>query len=402
MRSVPGVGAFQSSNQTAEMPESNPSSVAIARAGLIALAVAMGIGRFAFTPVLPMMQVDHSLSVTAAAWLASANYFGYLVGAVAAMWLRVRAVTAIRVALIVIGVATLAMGATSGYATWLVLRGVAGIASAWVLIHASAWSLERLASAARPFLNGVVFGGVGAGIAAAGAICMLLMEADVRSAEAWIILGVLSLALTAAVWRTFAPSPVPAQESVQRSGRFALRRDRESLRMVACYGVFGFGYIIPATFIPAMARQAIPDPLVFGWSWPIFGAAALVSTLVASVLLQAFDNRRLWIGSQLLMAVGVALPVVWPGIAGIMLAGLLVGGTFMVTTMVGIREAREIGGPNATGLIAAMTSAFAAGQIVGPISAGYLGSNGNFSVALLIASFLLVASAYALRRPAQS
>jgi hypothetical protein len=82
-----------------------------------------------------------------------------------------------------------------------------------------------------------------------------------------------------------------------------------------------------------------------------------------------------------------------------MLAALFVGGTFMVTTMVAIREARQVAGVNATGLIAAMTAAFAIGQIVGPISASFLvGRKGNFSAALLIASLLLVLSAYALRR----
>jgi predicted MFS family arabinose efflux permease len=126
--------------------------------------------------------------------------------------------------------------------------------------------------------------------------------------------------------------------------------------------------------------------------------AALVSTLLAAALLQSLGNRRLWIGSQLLMAIGVALPVVWPGILGIMLAALLVGGTFMVTTMVAIREAREIGGPSATGLIAAMTAAFAIGQIVGPLSASYLERGGSFSTALLVASALLTVSASLLWR----
>jgi MFS family permease len=82
-----------------------------------------------------------------------------------------------------------------------------------------------------------------------------------------------------------------------------------------------------------------------------------------------------------------------------MLAALFVGGTFMVTTMVAIREGRVVGGPNATGLIAAMTAAFAIGQIVGPVSASLLAHDGNFAVALLIASALLIISAYALRRP---
>jgi MFS family permease len=358
----------------------------------------MGIGRFAFTPVLPMMQVDRGLSVAAGAWLASANYLGYLVGALAVMRMHMQATIGIRIALLAIGVVTIAMGFTNELALWLLLRAIAGVASAWVLIHASAWSLERLAALHRPRLSGMVFAGVGAGIAAAGGICIVLMHAKASSAQAWIVLGALSLALTAVVWRTFSPE-MDAAKKAAPPARTALTWDRESLRLVLCYGVFGFGYIIPATFLPVMARQAIHDPLVFGWSWPVFGAAALASTLVAAALPQSLGNRRLWIGSQLLMAIGVALPVVWPGIAGIMLAALFVGGTFMVTTMVAIREAREVGGPNATGLIAAMTAAFAIGQIVGPVSASLLAHDGNFAVALLIASALLIISAYALRRP---
>jgi hypothetical protein len=99
------------------------------------------------------------------------------------------------------------------------------------------------------------------------------------------------------------------------------------------------------------------------------------------------------------MAFGVALPVVWPGIAAIMLAALLVGGTFMVITMVSMQEARAIGGRNPTGLIAAMTAAFAFGQIAGPLSVSYtIGADGNFSAALLFASLLLVAGACSLSR----
>jgi predicted MFS family arabinose efflux permease len=384
----------------AQQESQRPASpYAVARTGLVALAVAMGIGRFAFTPLLPMMQAEYGLSVTAAAWLASANYLGYLVGAVSAMWMPLRAATAIRAALLVIGAATVAMGVASGLAIWIALRALAGVASAWALIHASAWCLERLAAVSRPVLNGVVFAGVGAGIAAAGGICILLMHIRASSSQAWITMGVLALALSLSIWPTLASDRVAAASKFQRVDTGAVKWDPESMRLVLCYGAFGFGYIIPATFLPAMARRAIHDPLIFGWSWPVFGAAALISTVVASVPPLALSNRRVWIGSQLLMAVGVALPVVWPSIAGIMLAALLVGGTFMVTTMVAIREARKVANLHATGLIAAMTAAFAVGQILGPISASYLVErNGNFSAALLIASLLLAVSAYALSR----
>jgi predicted MFS family arabinose efflux permease len=171
------------------------------------------------------------------------------------------------------------------------------------------------------------------------------------------------------------------------------------VRLTLCYGAFGFGYIIPATFLPVMARQAIADPAVFGLSWPVFGAAAVASTLLAGVARRALTNRRVWIVSHLVMALGVALPVFRAGIAATMLAALCVGGTFMVITMVGMQEAREVAGSRATTLMAAMTAAFALGQIAGPLGASALhGPGGDFSAALLVACGALVASAWWLSR----
>ena len=155
--------------------------------------------------------------------------------------------------------------------------------------------------------------------------------------------------------------------------------------------------MIPATFLPVMAKQIVRDPAVFGWSWPIFGAAAMGSTL-ATVMLRGFlTNRRIWIVSHLVMALGVALPIIWPGIVPIMLAALLVGGTFMVITMIGMQEARSFAGVRATPLMAAMTSAFALGQIAGPISVSLVvGAGGGVSAALAVACGVLIVSAYAL------
>jgi hypothetical protein len=110
-------------------------------------------------------------------------------------------------------------------------------------------------------------------------------------------------------------------------------------------------------------------------------------------------NRRLWALSQLVMAAGVAAPVLWPSLGGIMVAALLVGGTFMVSTMGGMQEAQIVAGPHATRLMAAMTAAFAAGQIAGPLLvATAVGPHGDFSRPLSIACLLLLVSAGALAR----
>src|SRR5213594_4337560 len=153
---------------------------------MTALAIPMGVGRFAFTPILPMMQADAGLSIADGAWLASANYLGTLVGAVAATVVRMRLPPALRGGLLTIGLPV-----------WIVLRFIAAFATGWVLPYASGWALERLAPARRPLLNATVFAGYGVGIATAGVTCIVLMGVRASSAQAWLSLGVLSLAAAA-------------------------------------------------------------------------------------------------------------------------------------------------------------------------------------------------------------
>lgn len=368
------------------------SPLAKALAGMAALAVAMGIGRFAFTPILPMMQQDASLSIAAGGFLASANYLGYLIGALSAMAVRIPPERAIRGGLLGVGIVTIAMGVPLPFAAWLLLRLLAGIASAWLLISVSAWGLEALAAYQRPFLNSLVFAGVGTGIAIAGLICLALIQGDATSSQAWMALGVLALAVTVLIWRFFGHTHAASANRPSEHARY--RWDAQSVRMVLCYGVTGFGYIIPATFLPVMAKNALQGSPLFGWSWPIFGLAAALSTLAVAALVRRVGNRRLWIACHFIMAIGIVLPVVWTGLLPIFVAALCVGGTFMVVTLTALQEAKRVAGRDATVLIAAMTSSFAAGQIVGPltVSAG-LGGNSSFSLALLIAAAMLVASA---------
>ena len=360
----------------------------IALAGLAALAVAMGIGRFAFTPLLPMMQADSGLSLAAGGWLASANYLGYLLGALSAGFL-IRSGHLIPIGLLAIAGTTLAMGLTHQFAAWAALRLAAGIGSAWVLIHVSAWCLPRLLG--RRALNGAVYAGVGVGIVVAGALCAALMAWRSSSSETWIVLGGVSLLFTLLFWKVFhSPDDAVRSQAEPRWGA-------QWWRLVLCYGAFGFGYIIPATFIPAMARREIADPAVFGWAWPVFGAAAAASTLAVAVLSRHFTYRRLWAVSQLVMALGVGAPLAIPGIGGILVAALCVGGSFMVVTMAGMQEALQVAGAQAARLMAAMTAAFATGQILGPVVASLLiEGGGGLSGALLAGSLLLAASAFAL------
>jgi predicted MFS family arabinose efflux permease len=172
---------------------------------------------------------------------------------------------------------------------------------------------------------------------------------------------------------------------------------REAVLLVFCFGASGFGYIIPATFLPAMAREIISDPAIFGWAWPVFGFAAIVSTLLVAAALRGVAPRRVWMMCHLVMACGVVMPVFFTGMAAIVTAALCVGGTFMVITMLSIQEARAVAGAQVVSLTAAMTASFALGQILGPLAASaLLGAGFDFSSVLLVAGMVLLISAIAL------
>lgn len=370
------------------------SPAAIATAGLIALAVAMGIGRFAFTPIMPMMEADAGLTLRAAGWLAAANYLGYFIGALGAA--RLSLAQAVRGGLLLIAAVTFAMGITHGFVLQLSLRLLAGVASAWVLVHVSAWTLGRLIVMRRADANGIVYAGVGVGVAAAGLVCMATMQARWHSDRTWQVFGVLTLLAALALWRSFR---VGAAVHTSSGGSTRIRWNADKRRLMWCYGALGFGYIIPATYLPDMAHRYITDPLVFGLAWPVFGAASALSTWIAARWLAHVDDRKLWAICYLLMMAGVALPALWPTLAAILIAALLVGGTYMVVTMLGLREARRAAGAEATSFIAVMTAAFAIGQIVGPLVVSAVAQRPHgLAAALLGAAAVLLFAAISLLR----
>jgi predicted MFS family arabinose efflux permease len=371
------------------------SPLQLAIAGMLTLAAAIGIGRFAFTPVLPMMQKDLGLSLRVAGWLASANYAGYFVGALSAVWLRVAPRIVVRGALIATAVLTAGMGLTSNIHAWVCLRALAGVVSAWALVFSSTWVLRALAASGNSRLGGVVFGGVGLGAALAGVLCLMFLGLGRSADQAWLALSLLAVLAAAVVWPVYRDANETAPASQLRSASATPRtRSRESARLIACYGCSGFGYIIPATFIPALARAAVPDPYVFGWAWPVFGTVALIATLASGALSARIGYRPLWAGAQLTMALGVALPALWPGMTAILACAVCVGGTFVVITMAGLQEARRVAPDQAASLIAAMTAAFAGGQVLGPLMVSLAaGHPRGMQLCLLATAVVLVASA---------
>lgn len=362
-----------------------------------ALAVAMGIGRFAFTPLLPLMIRGGSLPESAGAWLAASNYAGYLAGALTASRLRFSLPTLIRLSLVGTAVSTAAMGAFDGMGVWIVLRCIAGVLSAWTLIATSAWALQHLTQTARSDLSGIVYAGVGLGIALAGLFCIAAARPGIAASQLWLELGAVA-ALSIAAPSYFVGRPL-ATLAARGSTLPPSNRATSPIRgLVICYGVLGFGYILPATFLPALAREVVDDPQMFGLAWPVFGIAAALSTIATAWRFGHVDRLRVWAASHLVMATGVVMPSLRLSPWTIAIAALLVGSTFMVVTMIGMQEARARAPGNPTALFGLMTAAFAIGQLTGPLVSGIIdllpvGHRAALACALRLAALTLALSA---------
>jgi predicted MFS family arabinose efflux permease len=384
--------------------KSGSGPVALALGGLIALAAAMGVGRFVYTPILPVMAEALDLSKAQAGLIASANFLGYLIGALLAATPRLRGNrrTWLLGALGVSAVTTAAMGLTASMPVFLILRAIGGAASAFVLVLASALVLDRLAAAGRTGLFALHFAGVGAGIAASAVVVSVLQARGADWSVLWYAAGGLSLAAAAAVAWLIPPADPPG---ARVAGSVADATPRRGLPALVCaYGLFGFGYVITATFLVAIVRASPPlrsvEPLV----WLIVGLTAAPSVaLWARVSLRLGISRAFSIAC-VVEAAGVAASVLWPSVTGALLAAALLGGTFMGLTALGLSAARRLAPANPRPILAVMTASFGFGQVVGPALAGLLSEHtGGFAVpSLLAAAALLVAAVVVSRVPAAS
>lgn len=380
--------------------------MSVALAGLAGLAMAIGIGRFSYTAILPMMQADQGLSLADGSWLALVNLMGYLIGGLTAARFRHQPVFCVRLAMGLIVVSMALMAVTDYLWVWTILRVITGAASAWVMVMIAILCLPQLTT--RPALAGWVFSGVGSGIALGGVVCLVLVATNLSSDMAWVTLALLCAALGCVVWHRFPnlasganfsiakpANAKPTHHEANPSDDSAVDQ-RRLWRLVICYGLYGFGYILPATYLPAQARVLLQESWVYSLAWPVFGVAAAVSTLAAAAVAHRFGRLPTWVGAHLLMAIGVVLPVFLPNLVAIVLAAMAVGGTFVVITLLAMQEAQRRGGSQAPMWIARLTTAFATGQLFGPLFVMALGE--RLALSLFLAAGVLLATALVLFR----
>ncbi|SEP07142.1 Uncharacterised MFS-type transporter YbfB, partial [Actinacidiphila rubida] len=373
----------------------------------------MGVGRFVYTPIIPLMHAQAGLTSGTGAHLATANYVGYLAGALTGILApaAVRSPALLRAALVVLTASLAAMPLTHSTTTWLLLRLVAGAASALVFVIAVS-SLHSHLRAHPAHLPGWAFGGVGAGIALSGLLVLAVRPiADWRAA--WWSAAALGAVLTLAAWN-LRPETAPRRNAAgaslpgttggpgQRTAGVAVPGAREATAAVrpdlgtaavrasgrargpgdahagpaprgnrrwfgvlfASYTLEGVGYIVAGTFLVAAIEQGSPGWIGSG-AWVLVGLAAVPSSACWAWLGRRYSRADLLLVALAVQAVGIALPALTGSVAAALVSAALFGATFIGVSTLALAAGAQLEFPRS---VALLTAGYSVGQILGPLA----------------------------------
>ena len=310
-----------------------------------------------------------------------------------------------RAGLVATGVLTLAIG-WQFPAAWPVLRFAAGVTSAVVFVYTSGWCLSHLAKLGVPALGGVIYAGPGAGIVVSGLFASGMVAWHWSAATGWLIFGALAFVLTSAVWRILRGGDERLAARVPWVGRSSpelgaapLNHGRtEMTPLTLAYGLAGFGYIITATFLPVIARAALPGSAWLDLFWPIFGLGVMVGALLATRLRAGRDFRVLLAACYFMQALGIAASLWSPSLAGFAMGSLLLGMPFTAITFFAMQEVRRLRPDTAASFMGLLTATYGVGQILGPPLVALLlrhtrSPNEGFTLSLEVAAGALLIGA---------
>lgn len=359
-------------------------------AGICALVLTVGLARFAYTPLLPVMRLDAGLTTAGGGWLATFNYLGYLAGTVLVarvgdMQLKFRFY---RIGLVLAVVSTGLMGTTTDMATWGVLRFVAGLSSTAGLLLASGLVLNWLLAHQRRPQLGLHFAGLGIGIAVSG-LAAAAMADQLASSRQWIALGTLAVVFLIPAWAWMPPPAAISSATGANAPPPPGRRWRWLL--IASYFCAGVGFVVSATFIVAILVQTPAFAGHGSWVWVLVGLTAIPSTFAWDRLSNRLGLIRALMLAYALQATSFVLPLLdgglWAGAASAVLFGLTFAGIVSLTLTVVGRHYPH----NPAKAMATLTLSYGVAQIIAPAIAGTLArDSGSYQGALVLAAIMMV------------
>ncbi|MCO5159322.1 MAG: YbfB/YjiJ family MFS transporter [Aquamicrobium sp.] len=384
-------GTTQTSSRSSPFAPRHPWQVLCA--GIASLVLTVGLARFAYTPLLPLMQAQAGLSESMGGWLATLNYAGYMTGALIA---SAASRPALRLRLYRLGllaglIGTGGMGLTSDPVLWMVLRFIAGASAAAGLLLASGMVLGWLVAHGRRPELGLHFSGIGTGIVVSG-VLVALMTPAFDWAQQWQVMGAVGLALLvpAFLW-------MPAPQPPAATAPAAAAPSRPSLSMwllIASYFFAGIGFVITATFLVAATEK---QPALVGTGflvWIVVGLTSIPATFAWDRIARRIGEVPAMIVAYVLQGLSSLLPVMsahlWAALGGAVLFGVtFIGIVSLMLTLVGKRNSA-----NPSQAMARLTLSYGVAQIVAPALVGTVAEKtGNYDAGLWLAALAMFAGA---------
>ena len=359
---------------------------------MFCLAIAMGVGRFAYTPLLPIMQREFKFGDNTAGLLASVHYAGYLLGAFV---LRYAAPGRDRTLIFRLSLAasistTAGMGLTSSMTLWSALRFASGLASAGVFVLSSAIVLDALARWGKLHLSGYVYSGVGAGIVMTG-LAVPPFNRAFGVYGAWLGLAALCLPLGWATWRWVVDQETPRNDrgSLPRTGKD--QKQPYLVWLTVAYFCEGLGFIVSGTFLVSIIQNLSGSLSSANHTWILVGLAAAPSGIAWSYLAARIGFVKAIIGGHLLQSFGIVLPVLSHSLASAYLGAVLFGGTFIGIAVVSLSLGKVLSPQHSGRIIGLLTAVYGTGQILGPALGGLLAEKTDSFFLPLVAASMVVA-----------
>jgi len=368
-------------------------------AGICALILTVGLARFAYTPMLPIMREQAGLTHWAAGWLATVNYAGYMAGTLLAASINDlgRKYLIYRCGLVIAVVSTAAMGWTDSVPVWSVLRFVAGFSSTAGLLLASGLVLNWLIRQGHRPQLGLHFVGLGLGIAVSGVAVAALVQGLPWDCQ-WLGLGLLGIVFFGPAW-LWMPPPVAVQPAAAQAASTSTTPPRRWMwLLIAAYFCAGFGFAMGATYTVAILVKL---PLLAdkgGWVWVIVGLAAAPSCFLWDRVADAVGQIRALMAAFGLQMVSVLMPIAtdnaWLNVGGAMLFGAtFVGIVSLTLTLIG-----RCFPANPAKAMARMTLSYGVAQIIAPAMAGYIATaSGSYHGALVVTALVMGCGVVALQ-----
>lgn len=365
-----------------------PQRFYVLLAGFFSQLLCLGLARFAYTPLLPLMQQQQVLDDASGGYLAAVNYLGYMAGALLAASLSNLQLkdTLYRLGLLLALLSTLGMALTENVWLWSLWRFVAGLSSAGSMLIASGLIMHWLLSHKQRAELGIHFAGLGFGIALSAILVELMLTLQLDWRAQWQYFALFGVLLAIPAWR-WLPRPAVVTQSTQHSAVDTPPANRFIRLMLASYFCAGYGYVISATFIVTIVERMPGLSGSGNISFIILGLAATPAVMLWDLIARKTGYLKAIMLALLAQSVAILLPLWFSSLTVVLLSAALFGATFVGVVSLVLTMAGRLYPSKPAKLMGKMTLAYGSAQVIAPALTGYLAKlTGHYDIGLYLAA----------------